>query len=198
MPGWRYKYDVYYRVKNIFPPVVFYFTINKLMPSFVSAFLFSTTFEVIMLLFSVPLCCKPSGEPFVSVGPTWLNWHEVWLNRSIHMLRVPRERTLAPSHSLYPATTWSSVQRLSRTVRIFFLLQQNERRSFFPSLKFARLCRPMLDGRLGAGAQLLQSLQADSQSWERSRYQHVFRVFPYSPTAAVQCSQWYRAFTVSI
>lgn len=42
------------------------------MPSFVSAFLISITFEVKILLLSAPLCCKPSGEPFVSVGPTWL------------------------------------------------------------------------------------------------------------------------------
>lgn len=36
----------------------------------------------------------------------------------IHMLRVPKERMLAPSRSLYPATTWSSEQHLSLTVRL--------------------------------------------------------------------------------
>lgn len=69
-------------------------------------------------------------------------------------------------------------------------------RRSFPSLKCGCVSRPVLDGCSGAGSQLLQSLQADSQSWERSRYQHVFRVLPYTPPAAVHCTQWYRAVTV--
>lgn len=68
-------------------------------------------------------------------------------------------------------------------------------RSFLP-LKCGCVSRPVLDGCSGAGSQLLQSLQADSQSWERSRYQHVFRVLPYTPPAAVHCTQWCRAVTV--
>lgn len=35
----------------------------------------------------------------------------------IHILRVPKERTLAPSRSLYPVTTWSSELHLSLMVR---------------------------------------------------------------------------------
>lgn len=38
----------------------------------------------------------------------------------IHMLRVPKERTSAPSRSRYPATTWSSEQHLSPMVRFMF------------------------------------------------------------------------------
>lgn len=128
---------------------------------------------------------------------------------SIHMLRVPRERMLAPSRSLSPATTWSSVLHRSRTVRVsslsmFFIIHCDkvqllwEPFSFpFPSLNGVCLRRPLLDGCFGAGSQLLQPLQADGQSRARGRHQHVFRVFPFPPPAAGQCAQWRGSFTVS-
>lgn len=59
------------------------------------------------------------------------------------------------------------------------------------------LCRPLLDGCFGAGAELLQSLQVDGQSRARGRHQHVFRVFPFPPPAAGQRAQWRGSFTVS-
>lgn len=55
----------------------------------------------------------------------------------------------------------------------------------------------MLDGCPGAGSQLLQPLQADSQSRERRRYQHIIRVFPYTPATAVYRTHRHRAGTVS-
>lgn len=62
-------------------------------------------------------------------------------HRFIHMLRVPKERTLAPSLSLYPATTWSSEQHLSLTVRFvcgcWSFLRVILWRRPFSSLKFA-------------------------------------------------------------
>lgn len=65
------------------------------------------------------------------------------------------------------------------------------------SLKCVCFSRAVLDGCLGAGSQLLQSLQADTQRRERRRHQHVFRVLPYPPPAAVYCTHWCRAATVS-
>lgn len=77
--------------------------------------------------------------------------------------------------------------------------------SSFPSLLLLLLIsnrdclhRPLLDGCFGAGAQLLQSLQADSQGRPRGRHQHVVRVFPFPPPAAGQCAQRRRSLTVSI
>lgn len=67
------------------------------------------------------------------------------------------------------------------------------------SSRLSEIClfsRPVLDGRPGVGSQLFQSLQADSQNWERRRYQHVFRV-PYTPPATVYCTHWYGAAAVS-
>lgn len=59
------------------------------------------------------------------------------------------------------------------------------------------LSRSVLDGCPGAGSELLQPLQADGQSWERRRYQHDFRVLPYTEPAAVHGTHWYRAAAVS-
>ena len=80
----------------------------------------------------------------------------------------------------------------------FFLMNYfYEQNLLKPSLSLSGLSRAVLDGCLGAGSQLLQSLQADSQRRERRRYQHVFRVLSYSPPAAVYRTHWCRAATVS-
>lgn len=126
----------------------------------------------------------------------------------IHILRVPKERTLAPSRSLYPVTTWSSELHLSLMVRHLkvqllaclmklYICNQTDQ-PFFPLKKKKNLLsRSVLDGCPGAGSELLQPLQADGQSWERRRYQHDFRVLPYTEPAAVHGTHWYRAAAVS-
>lgn len=124
----------------------------------------------------------------------------------IHILRVPKERTLAPSRSLYPVTTWSSELHLSLMVRLqkvqllaclMKLYMQPNWSTLLPLKKKNLLSRSVLDGCPGAGSKLLQPLQADGQSWERRRYQHDFRVLPYTAPAAVHGTHWYRAAAVS-
>lgn len=69
----------------------------------------------------------------------------------IHILRVPKERTLAPSRSLYPVTTWSSELHLSLMVRHLkvqllaclmklYICNQTDQ-PFFP-LKKKKICSP--------------------------------------------------------
>lgn len=155
-------------------------------------------------------------EPYVSVGTTWLRWHKAWVTvwsicsgsqrRECWLHHAASTQQLPDLQSSLRVWWWglcvfisvgSVRSHLCNVIWTQLFMSKIYWRHSSLSLKSACLSRPVLDGCPGAGSQLLQPLQADSQSRERRRYQHIIRVFPYTPPTAVYCTHRHRAATVS-
>lgn len=110
----------------------------------------------------------------------------------IHMLRVPKERTSAPSRSRYPATTWSSEQHLSPMVRfmfgcwffLFFFYELNLMKALVPASNYG------LSLQAGAGWMLWSWLSAApvSTSWQPKQGEKQILARLQSPHIYSTCS----------